>query len=102
MKSKLEAFVMSAVTSFPVPPTELLKFVEYPFTVSMGRGGGGDGRGREGGMERGEGGREGEGGKGKGRREGRRKEGEGRKGKGRREGGREGDECSDQLPCASH
>lgn len=35
MKSKLEAFVMNAVTSFPVPPTELLKFVEYPFTVSV-------------------------------------------------------------------
>lgn len=33
MKGRLEAFVMSAVTSFPVPPTELLKFVEYPFTV---------------------------------------------------------------------
>ncbi len=34
MRDKLEAFSMSAVTSFPVPPTELLKFVEYPFTVS--------------------------------------------------------------------
>lgn len=34
MRKKLEAFSMSAVTSFPVPPTELLKFVEYPFTVS--------------------------------------------------------------------
>ena len=34
MKRTLESFAMSAVTSFPVPPTELLKFVEYPFTVS--------------------------------------------------------------------
>lgn len=34
MKRNLESFAMSAVTSFPVPPTELLKFVEYPFTVS--------------------------------------------------------------------
>ena len=58
MKSKLEAFVMSAVTSFPVPPTELLKFVEYPFTVSMGRGGGGGGMG-EGGRDGERGGREG-------------------------------------------
>ena len=35
MKSKLEALAMAAVTSFPIPPTELLKFVEYPFTVSI-------------------------------------------------------------------
>lgn len=34
MKTLLEAFVMSAVSSFSIPPTELLKFVEYPFTVS--------------------------------------------------------------------
>ena len=34
MKNNLEDFTMTAVTSFPIPPTELLKFVEYPFTVS--------------------------------------------------------------------
>jgi hypothetical protein len=34
MRKHLEGFAMSAVTSFEVSPTELLKFVEYPFTVS--------------------------------------------------------------------
>ena len=34
MRKNLEGFIMGAVTSWTVPPTELLKFVEYPFTVS--------------------------------------------------------------------
>ncbi len=37
MKEKLEAFLIKTITHFPVPPTELLMFIEYPFTVS-GRG----------------------------------------------------------------
>ena len=34
MQGKLEELLMTIVHKFDVPPMELLKFVEYPFTVS--------------------------------------------------------------------
>ena len=34
MQGKLEEMLMTVVQKFEVPPMELLKFVEYPFTVS--------------------------------------------------------------------
>ena len=34
MQRKLEEMLMTVVQKFEVPPMELLKFVEYPFTVS--------------------------------------------------------------------
>ena len=34
MQGKLEEMLMTIVQKFEVPPMELLKFVEYPFTVS--------------------------------------------------------------------
>ena len=34
MQAKLEELLMTIVQKFEVPPMELLKFVEYPFTVS--------------------------------------------------------------------
>lgn len=36
MQRKLEEMLMTVVQKFEVPPMELLKFVEYPFTVSTG------------------------------------------------------------------
>ena len=35
MQHKLEEMLMTVVQKFEVPPMELLKFVEYPFTVSI-------------------------------------------------------------------
>ena len=35
MQRKLEEMLMTVVQKFEVPPMELLKFVEYPFTVSI-------------------------------------------------------------------
>jgi len=38
MRDKLEAFLIKSIKCFPVPPTELLNFVEYPYTVRLGEG----------------------------------------------------------------
>ena len=35
LQGKLEELLMTIVQRFDVPPMELLKFVEYPFTVSI-------------------------------------------------------------------